>query len=195
MHFQWGVTPMKKTNKNKQLFIFKCFIFFSLHLNIQHPFLTRVAIFREKKLFRGTLTDFLFTPSEFCLFRGKENARNSVRWKLKCSEFRFEPFRRRETNSEFFSELFSETKTFVKLVPFHSRIKKHLDGVWKIFFAEFCSRSESWNGLFRIHRIPRKEHFFPRNNKNRSECIRGIISERNFDSSPNPDQRNSWRQS
>ncbi len=124
MHFQWGVTPMKKTNKNKQLFIFKCFIFFSLHLNIQHPILTRVVIFREKIMPRNTNRRLLFTPSEFCLFRGTENARNSVPRKMEMLGIPFRTISRKRKTLR--SELFSERKNFWKLLPHHSRIKKPL---------------------------------------------------------------------
>ncbi len=39
-------------------------------------------------------------------------------------------------------------------------------------------------GYSETHGFPRKKHFFPRNNKNHSEPIRGIFSERNFDGNP-----------
>ncbi len=39
-------------------------------------------------------------------------------------------------------------------------------------------------GYSETHGIPRKEHFFPRNNENRSESIPRISSERNFDGNP-----------
>ncbi len=56
------------------------------------------------------------------------------------------------------------------------------------FFSEFRSvsfRSETRNELFRDKRISSKEALFPpRNNEIRSEPIRGIFSEQNFDGNP-----------
>ncbi len=40
------------------------------------------------------------------------------------------------------------------------------------------------------HGIPQKEHFFPRNNENRSESTPHNFSERNFDGNPSQKQQN-----
>jgi hypothetical protein len=46
---------------------------------------------------------------------------------------------KRKKHSELCSVLFSEKKNLWKLVPHHSRSKKHMDDFWKTIFWEFCS--------------------------------------------------------
>ncbi len=71
-----------------------------------HTHTTRVTIFREKKYSaeHGTDGNFDSFRRNSVFFRGSENARNSVPSHStedeKSSEFRSEPFRRREKHSE-----------------------------------------------------------------------------------------------
>ncbi len=123
----------------------------------------RVAIFREKNYSAGHGTDGTFDSfrrNTACL----KNALNSVPshsaefrsipGKMKSSEFRSEPFRRREKHSELLNFIPSHSTEFFfltefRFVPFRIELRK-------------MGRSET-------HETPRKEHFFPRNNENFSE--------------------------
>jgi hypothetical protein len=138
---------------------------------------TRVAIFQEKIIPRNRRKFWLIFPSEFLLFLGMENARNSIMepvcGRKESSEFHSESFRRLEKHSE-----------LQKFVPNHSRIKKNTWMTFKIRGTPYRSVPTLGMGYSETYRIPRKEHFrgitktVPRH-------FRWTVLSRNFDSNPN----------
>jgi hypothetical protein len=89
---------------------------------------------------------------------------------------------------EIFSETLSKRKHFRKIVPQHDVFyAKSLCYCYftvpsnLIFYRSlFLSVPNLGMGLSETHGIPRKEHFFPRNNKSVPILFCGIFSERNF---------------
>ncbi len=154
-----------------------------------------VGYFRQKDGRRNRR----FVPAEFRLFHGSgnsrnsvpkhsaedKNAQNSVTWnknRSKLSEFRSEPFRGRENNSEFRSAEQNRSK-LSKFRSLAFRRRKHtLSSVCWIrtnFFMWF--RSVPSFGIDSSVKLgmPRNEPFLPQNNRNRLSLFPGIFSEWN----------------
>ncbi len=170
---------------------------------------SRVGNFRQKKLFHGRRNrrNNWFVPAEFRLYRGTENSRNSVPYRLaeekkarnkiesKLSGFRSKPFRGRETNSEFRS--LEQKKKQTLGIPFRSMYRTKTRCQFCLLEQDFLAnhfffmsfRSVPSFGIDSSVNLgmPRNDHFLPQNNGNHSESIPRNFSERN--SFTNPSRR------